>query len=168
MMADLATWSQLLSSIAVLGTLIYLGIEIRQNTAAGRAATRQAVQNAAMEEMHKFVDHPDIYLCLDKAEPLKPEEAAGLHAWLIAFTRHMEYAWLQHKSGIAEGYLWEAERRVLRNVLGARRSRQWWQDIGRHTRAPEFTAEVDDVLRDAPRIDLHQKVLAWGAAPLED
>lgn len=166
-MTDLATWSQLLSSLAVLGTLIYLGIEIRQNTAAERAATRLGVQNAAMAEMHKLVDHPEIYLCLDKADALQPLEAAGLNAWLVAFTRHMEYAWLQNKSGAAEGYVWEAERRVLRNVLGARRSRSWWQEIGRHVRSPQFAKEVDDALRDAPLTDVHGKVLAWGSASLD-
>jgi hypothetical protein len=43
-MTDVATWSQLLSSIAVLGTLIYLAIETKQNTAAQHAATRLAMQ----------------------------------------------------------------------------------------------------------------------------
>ena len=166
-MEDLAILSQLLSSLAVLGTLIYLGIEIRQNTAAQRAATRLGLQNAAMSEMHKLVDHPDIYLCLDKTAPLTPEEAAGLNSWLVAFTRHMEYAWLQDKSGAAERYVWQAERRVLRNVLGARRSRMWWQEIGRHVRSPEFASEVDAALESAPLTEVHRRVLAWGSASLE-
>ena len=33
-MTDLATLGQILSSLAVLGTLIYLAIEVKQNTAA--------------------------------------------------------------------------------------------------------------------------------------
>ena len=33
-MSDLATWSQLFSSLAVLITLIYLAIEVKQNTEA--------------------------------------------------------------------------------------------------------------------------------------
>ena len=38
-MADLATWSQLLSSLAVLITLVYLAIEVKQNTEALHAQT---------------------------------------------------------------------------------------------------------------------------------
>lgn len=41
-MSDLATWSQLLSSLAVLITLVYPAIEVKQNTEALHAQTRQS------------------------------------------------------------------------------------------------------------------------------
>ena len=162
-MTDVATWSQLISSIAVLGTLFYLAIETKQNTAAEHAATRLGITNASVVELFKLVDYPEINICQDQEAPLTPEQSIRLSTWLLAAMRHFEYAWLQHKNRLAEGYYWEADRQVIRIVLGTPRTRSWWQEIGRHGYGPAFVEEVDAVLKDQPYTDFFNNVLDWGA-----
>lgn len=162
-MTDVAVFSQLLSSVAVLGTLIYLAVEIRQNTAAEHAATRLGITNASVVELFKLVDYPEISTGQHGDDPLTPEQAIRVNAWLLAAMRHMEYSWRQHKNRLAEGYYWEADRQVIRIVLGTPRTRSWWQEIGRQGFGPSFVEEVDSVLKDQPYTDFFDNLLDWGA-----
>lgn len=165
-MTDVATWSQLISSIAVLGTLFYLAIEIKQNTAAERAATRLGIQSAAMTELNIACDYPDIYLSVGKRESLTPVEAVRLNVWLAAVLRHMEYTWLQHRENVVEDDQWDTERAVLRIVLNTERGRTWWQSIGRYSFGASFGKEVEAQLKDQPSSTLLDKILAWGGEDL--
>ena len=162
-MTDVETWSQLISSIAVLATLIYLAIEIRQNTAAAHAATRLGITNASAAELFKLVDYPEITICMVQNDPLTPEQSSRLHNWLAAYMRHMEYTWLQHKNRLAEGYYWEADRQIIRAVLGTPRTESWWQGIGRHVYGRTFVEEVDGILKDQPHSELLPRIFDWGA-----
>lgn len=165
-MTDIATWSQLISSMAVLGTLIYLAIETRQNAAAERAATRLGVQNASITELHKVCDYPDIFLCMEKPEALTPGEAVRLNAWLAAVLRHMEYTWLQHKENVVEDDLWATERQVLRIVFNTARGRTWWQSVGRYSFGASFGEEVEAQMKDQPSTTILSRILAWGSEGL--
>ena len=164
-MTDLALWSQVLSAVAVLGTLVYLAIEIGQNTAAARASTRLSAETAAITELHKLIEFPDALLDQAKAGPLTPQEAIRSHAFLAATFRRTEYAWLQHKGRLADNYLWENERQVIRLILCTKRNQIWWRDIGRHGHASAFVAEVDSLLNDLPDMPYFDSILDWGAAP---
>ena len=165
-MTDVATWSQLLSSIAVLGTLIYLAVEIRQNTAAERASTRLGTVNLSMTELHRLIEHPDLYRCLANRDPLQSDEAVRLHAFLLGFMRHMEYVWRQYKRGAAEDYEWRNHSLPIRSALKAKRSERWWQALGRYAFDASFVEEVDALLKDQPNVDVFNRVLGWGSEDL--
>ena len=162
-MTDVATWSQLLSSIAVIGTLIYLAVEIRQNTAAEHAATRLGINNASTENLYKVVDHPEIFVWFAQDDPLTPEQSSRLHSWLCAHVREIEYSWQQYENRLIEGYYWEGEKAVIQAVLGYPRTRSWWLEIGRQIFGPDFVDEVDRLVKDQPYSTLIPKMLAWGA-----
>ena len=63
--ADIA---EIVSSIAILITLIFLVIQMQQNTAAIQGNTRTATFTADFENLHKSVDHPEIILNYTKPE----------------------------------------------------------------------------------------------------
>ena len=61
-MTDIATWGQLISSAAVLVTLVYWPIETRQNSAMQRSASRQAMFNGTQAEINQAIDNADIVM----------------------------------------------------------------------------------------------------------
>jgi len=162
-MTDVATWSQILSSIAVLGTLVYLAIEIRQNTAAEHAATRLGINNASAAELFKAIDYPEVLICSAQDDPLTSEQTVRLHAWLLAGLRQLEYTWLQYKNQMVDGYYWEADKQIIRGLLDNPRTRSWWQEIGRHLYGPAFVEEVDALIKDQPYRNHTRQTIAWGA-----
>ena len=57
-----AAWSELVSSIAVLATLVYLALQMQQNTAAIRAQTHKAMIEVDLQIIAKAEANPDAWL----------------------------------------------------------------------------------------------------------
>ncbi len=100
--SKLADLSEILSSIAIVVTLVYLAIEIRQNTNALYAQSRQSVLTAAQTELFVTVEHPELLLDVVQEEPLTPAEQVKIGAWLAAAMRAREFSWLQYRDGIID------------------------------------------------------------------
>ena len=129
--------------IAIVASLIFLAIEVNQNTNALYGQTRQSVLEAAQSELFLLVEHPDVSLSVIKEGPLTAEENVKLDAYLAATLRAREYAWLQFQDGAIDEEQWKAEVSVARSILNAERVRRWWDKAGRNNSSPEFAAFVD-------------------------
>jgi hypothetical protein len=129
--------------IAIVASLIFLAIEINQNTNALYGQSRQSVLEAAQNELFLLVEHPEISLSVIKEGPLTAEENVKLDAYLAATLRAREYAWLQFKDGAIDDEQWKAEVAVTQSILNAERVRRWWDIVGRNSSSPEFAEFVD-------------------------
>ena len=141
--SDLAVWGQLISSIAVLGTLVYLAIEIKQNTEALHTQTRQALLSGSQAELFQLVANPEINGNLVRREALSQDEYVRLHGWLTALMRAREFSWLQFRKGIIDKDLWETEKGVISINLSPHKAKLWWDEVGRYAYNPEFVRFVD-------------------------
>jgi hypothetical protein len=158
---DLAGWSQLFSSLAVLVTLIYLAIEIRQNTEALHAQTRQALLSGSQTELFHMAERPEFLANLIRDDKLSQDEYGRLHAFLTALMRAREFSWLQHRKGIIDKDLWETEQGVIVINLTPVRGKRWWAEVGRHLYNSAFVAFVDKLLEDKTDSGFLAKTLDW-------
>ncbi len=78
--SKLADLSEIVSSIAIVVTLVYLTVEIRQNTNALYAESRQSVLTAAQTELFALVENPNLIVSVAKDDPLTEEEQVALGA----------------------------------------------------------------------------------------
>ena len=69
--------SEILASIAILVTLLYLAVEINQNAEATQAEVRQAMLASDMQLLEMLVDDPQLHLIWYKEE-LDDQEKARL------------------------------------------------------------------------------------------
>jgi hypothetical protein len=146
-LAELSAVGELVASVAVVITLIYLAIQIRQANALARAQTRQRMVDQAQQEIYKgLIEEPSIFRSFYKAEALTETERIQLAGFLIAAMRQREYEWFQKRDGHLDEALWTAYRGVILLHLGTPRTRQWWLDSGRAVFDPEFSAMVDQLL----------------------
>lgn len=151
-----------IGAIVIVITLIYLALQVRQNTNALHAQSRQGILAAAQADMFAIIENPDVALSLVKTGPLSPEENVKLGLWLTAILRVREFAWLQYRNGVIDEPQWGTERLVLQNVLRHPRSRAWWELVGRRVFGSEFVTFVDDLIRDQPvSNDLVELVTNW-------
>lgn len=149
---DWTKWSaiaEIISSIAIIVTLVYLAIQTEQNTAAVQAATRQAMLEQDRESLYKIIEYP----FLDKRTDLTPEEATRISAYITAFLRMRENHWLQYQSGVLDEETWASYRRALIPVVfSSEFGRELWrvQTEVRRGFSPGFVDSINRWLEETP------------------
>ncbi len=146
----LGNLGEFIGAIVIVATLIYLAMQVRQNTNALHAQSRQSVLSSAQAGLFAMMENPDIHLSIVKTDSLTPTEHVRLHFWLAAFMRLREFSWLQYRQGITDESQWGTELVVIQSVLSAHRPRDWWNSVGRKIYGAGFVEFVDDALRDKP------------------
>ena len=149
-LSDLGTIANLLSAIAVLGTLLYLSRQVKQGNLLAKAHARQRMVEQTNEELYTFANDADLRECFVKTTELSREEQGKLHFFLIAAMRQREWEWFQHRDGVIEESVAKSYFGIIALHLGIPRTRFWWHTIGRVGFNPEFVAEVDRFLADQP------------------
>jgi hypothetical protein len=131
----LGNLGEFIGAIVIVATLIYLTLQVRQNT---------------------------ILLAGMKTEPLTTEEHIRLGFWLAGSMRSREFAWLQYGKGVIDEVQWHTEALAIQNLLLPPVSRGWWESVGRKIFSAEFARFVDDLIRDQPTTnELAEYWMSW-------
>ena len=153
--------AEILSSVAILVTLVYLVIEIQQNAEATQANTRQAMLASDQQFLELQVENPELHLLWYKSE-LSDEERIRLSYYLISHFRMRENNWFQHKNGMLDDATWRSYRGSIPAVLSTPRTRDWWHDFGvERLFDAEFIAAVDDLIADAPLFERSRHIAVF-------
>ena len=96
--------AEVLGILGVTASLIFVGVEIRQNTNAVRGATLQAVSQQSMDLVMAGVDNPELRSAVSAAREntLSPEQKDLLNWFLAAKLRADENRFRQFKLGILD------------------------------------------------------------------
>ena len=70
---ELGAIGELVGGVAVIATLIYLAIQIRQNTRSLRLTTHQAIVDSVLRTVESISDHPDVAELVARSEALDVE-----------------------------------------------------------------------------------------------
>ena len=149
-LSDLGTIANVLSAIAVLGTLIYLSRQVKQGNLLAKAHARQRMVEQTNEELYALANDAVLRECFVKAAELSREEQGKLHFFLIAAMRQREWEWFQHRDGVIDETVAKAYLGIIALHLGIPRTRYWWRTIGRVGFNSDFVAEVDAFIADQP------------------
>jgi hypothetical protein len=140
--------AEILSSVAILVTLVYLAVEIQQNAAATQADTRQAILESDQQFLQLFIDNPELNLLWYKPE-LTDEEKVRLSYTLITFMRMRESNWFQYESGTLDDRTWRSYRASIVAMLSAPRARVWWENFGvERVFDLDFVSVVDNLIEN--------------------
>lgn len=100
----LADYSEIISSIAIVITLIYLSIQTQQTNAALRANARESTLMADMTLISALINSPEVEENLYKPfDKLSNGEKGQIANTLAGVIRTREFAWLQYENGILDG-----------------------------------------------------------------
>ena len=146
----LGNLGEFIGAIVIIATLIYLAMQVKQNTNALHAQSRQSVLAGSQAELLVLMEHPDIVTSIVKKEPLTKEEHVKLHGWMLAAMRLREFSWLQYQSKVIDEVQWRTEVNVIKALLRSDRTRTWWELLGRNVFGAAFGAFVDELLKDQP------------------
>jgi len=145
---------EIVGIIAVVVSLAVLIIEVRQNTSALYAASRQALLEGSRYETLQLFENPDVTLSMFKKLPLTREEQLRLDTFWAGSLRGREFAWLQYKDGGIGSDIFNTELAVLHLIFDSSRARLWWNGLGREYFSEDFVTFVDAELDKNDATDL--------------
>ena len=121
--AKLRQWSdiaQVVSAVAVVISLIYVGLEIRNNTEATKAATRQAISQTDLEFIGASLDPQTLLVAQSKEQQgleLSAIEKLALITHQHVNFRIFENAFYQHRAGLLADERWETYEYMISLLL---------------------------------------------------
>ena len=150
--------ADILGAIAVVITLIYLALQVRQNTQATRASTRHAVTESIMGPPNNFLQNESFrksFLAHLNGEDLDTEQAFQLHIYGYITMKSWEDMHYQYRNGLLTEEEWQPLRANLQYILHS----SVWQDYWKRERqiySKPFREEVDQILSDFVKEDEDQ------------
>jgi hypothetical protein len=143
----------------VIASLLYLAIQIRQNTESVRLQVEQSIKRDQMELRRPIIESPEVAdlfaRSLDDFDSLSPAERIRSNFATANTIEHLERVFLMRDRGLVS---WESQESVLRGYLAVESVRRWWSS-GRHILHPEFVEYVErEILPGSPSDEpLHWK-----------
>lgn len=162
-LTDLANIGQVIGAIAVVISLIYVALQIRQNTNAVRAATAQSVHEHFANWYTTFASDPSlsgvVVNGLKDYGSLSETDRARLVAIFMAFLSYSQNAFLKWRQGLLAPSLWLGWEQVIMNLVCAPGGKAFWKERS-YLFGEEFRRYVeDDLLKRTP----HPKAKPMGA-----
>ena len=139
---------EIAGALGVIATLIYLAIQIRQNTRTVQGQTIGIVTQNILAELSPHIG-PDLYkiytLALTNPESLQPDQNSQLDAWMISSFTARQNEFLQYRLGALNPDVWRSTHQAIRENLGHEWGRHWWDSVGRPRFMPEFVEFVESL-----------------------
>jgi hypothetical protein len=150
-LAELAPLAEIIASISVVVTLIFVGLQISDANRETRAATLQSAAESEMFLAATLLPHAGTWDKVLSGEPLANGEetrtAIILFNLLIVET---ESRYQQFNSGYLSAESWEGRRSVLRSLANLPIYSVWRDSPGANGRSAEFLAMLDSLREKTP------------------
>ena len=152
---ELGAIGELVGGVAVIGSLLYVGLQVRQNSNWLRASVVDT-SSQRLTEMHYFLAEEGNREILDAiaADPEAPDPkvAARVGQVFMAVARGSETAYFQFQLGHLPQQLWNGYRGHVHVIVSTRFFEPWW-DMRRGMFHQAFREHVDDLTR-GERLDV--------------
>ena len=164
-----ASIAEIISSIAILITLVYLAIQTKQNTDAVTSQSRHSLFQSAQFEQTIWMQYPELSaLIVDNSLPMTFHQKVQLDALMImSFTRR-QFAFRQFQAGQLDKSVWNTEVQVISLLLGTERTRSWWDTMGKTAYEKDFIVTVNSIIQGQPYHPYWNNLANWDSKIDED
>lgn len=150
-----AAIGQIVGTVLVGVTLIYLSLQLRQNTASLKSSTFLAISTSMGSTMEVLATHPDLAPLVIKAQSgldqLSEVERSRFGFMMMMAYRRVETVVVQRHFGFINPELTAGFERSALSALRSKGARQWWE-TSKGAFSALFSAWVDEkIASDLPR-----------------
>lgn len=150
---DWGAIGDLVGGVAIIVSLLYVGLQIRHGTNATRSATNQAF-SAQYSEIMLRLTCPEFSVIwwkgLQGLNNLENEEVPAFMGFMAAIVRTYETFYFERLEGRFESRMFESWMTQLIDVFDNEGARDYWE-LRRHNFSPEFATYVEEeVARSSP------------------
>ena len=142
---QIATLSSIIASLAVIASLLFVGIQLKQSSLATRMMTAQSNTQIMIDNFGRIIDHADlaaIFAGEVKPEDITPGQKLRIGNIFASTFRHFEMLHMHQRYGIHEKEMWQASEARLAERIPNPFIRSWWQS-SKQSYAASFVAYVD-------------------------
>ena len=145
--AELGSLGELIAAIATLGTLVYLAVQIHQNTASTKISASQSILASLNGVLSIAASTPQAakvtILGQTDYDNLPEDEQAQFLVWLFSWFRVLEQAYFHYEKGFLDKGIWDGQVEHLKQVTKNPAVGRWW-DARRSYLSVSFRNLVDD------------------------
>lgn len=124
--------SQIAAVLIIIVSLVFVGVQIKQNTATTRASAHHAVSDALIRINLSFAENAEItriYLKgLENRSSLSTEDRWRFDAILRAYFHVCETMFFQANIGPVDDGIMSAEENGIRLIISSTGGAEWWQE----------------------------------------
>ena len=146
-----------ISTIAVIGSLIFVGIQINQSNQVAKATIRQSLNETDMEIYAITMDQPSLAKAdykLKKEKKLNDYEKYQLIKYREYNFRDYDNSFYQYQIGLFEEEAWEAYRRLIKKTFNNDLLYFKMWNENKESFSSSFQKEITELLKE---IDLENK-----------
>lgn len=129
---DLTQIAAIVSSVAVVVSLIYASVQLRHNTRALMATTYNAVTANSLALLSPMTGSPELSEFLHRAhakpDTLTPAERMRFAAVMLTVFRHWDNLYYQFRSGTLDREMWKVYERTLARWLANEAWATWFRE----------------------------------------
>ena len=140
----LGNYGEFVGAIAIVITLVYLAIQVRQNTRMMRASIRQARSDSAVHlySLGATSVIAEIREKESRGEALTEVEEDRMFLWNICIWRQQQTTFFQAQDGLLDVQTGDEQSRIVRTLMQSPSTRRFWADPMRALDS-RFVAWVD-------------------------
>ena len=125
--------AEIVGALAVVVSVLYVGFEIRQNSATLQAASFQAVSDSITDltaSIGRDSELTRIYTTGlgPESNELSAAERAQFNLLMVAMVRRLENAYFQNSQGFIPREQWDGLQKAFDFIILAPGGRRWWSD----------------------------------------
>jgi len=146
----LGNLGEFVGAIAVVATLAYLTLQVRQNSKIVEATVRNANTRSRNELNVAIATNPELSETLlagvQDYKSLSLEQRQRFNAWVNAILINYEDLYIHELKGFAVTGQWESSRNFLTGFFANENMKRWWKERGAPAVAPQFQLEMEKSL----------------------
>jgi hypothetical protein len=149
-LGDLASFASLISSVAVLVSLLFLGLQIRQANRNQRSLMQQGRSTRNVDLLSRLIDPKlsELLLRVSRGETVSDAEYLTLYAYMASVFWSYEDCFFQSRSGTLDAQSWASDVITLRRLLCNPVYRAVWKAV-RSGIGDEYRAFLDGIASEA-------------------
>lgn len=167
---SLTDWSQIaeiIGAVAIIASLVFVGMQVRQNTSAIQSSAAQSVHENFTAFYLAAQNEPTLLAVSTKGmrdySSLTTTEKAQFIAMFMTFCSHTQNAFYKWREGSLAPELWKSWEFVSMNFFSTQGGAAFWEERG-YMFGDAFQLYVkDDLMKRKP----HPKAKPWGAFRIE-
>jgi len=155
---------EIISALAVVITLAYLAIQIRQNNDLLRSESRQVLVSNDVTSLRAGIELSEVFAKFVSERELSAEEQLKLSFMFALDLRNREFEYFQYKNGLLDEETWLAYRHVILINHSSELGKKWWDEVGRGIVHPKFAKLIDDLLENAEPDNTYRQMATWATS----
>ena len=140
----------LIANIGVIGSIIFLGLEMRQNTEMMQSQTRNSIVENQLSVYEKMIENPELFDIADERSAnldVADAERQQLHVFILSQLRIWENEFYQYQIGLFDSDEFEARTNTWKQEMSVTANLGIWRS-SENMYAPDFRNYLNTMISE--------------------